>query len=32
MPYVEGKTLRDRIDHERQPPVDEALGIATAMA
>jgi serine/threonine-protein kinase len=32
MPYVEGETLRDRIDRERQLPVDEALGIATAVA
>ena len=32
MPYVEGETLRDRIDRDRQLPVDEALGIATAVA
>jgi serine/threonine-protein kinase len=32
MPYVEGETLRERIDRERQLPVDEALGIATAVA
>ena len=32
MPYIEGETLRDRIDRERQLPVDEALGIATAVA
>ena len=32
MPYVEGETLRDRIDRERQLPIDEALGIATAVA
>jgi serine/threonine-protein kinase len=32
MPYVEGETLRDRIDREKQLPVDEALGIATAVA
>ncbi|HUP52353.1 MAG TPA: protein kinase [Longimicrobiales bacterium] len=32
MPYVEGETLRDRIDRERQLPVDEAIGIATAVA
>jgi serine/threonine-protein kinase len=31
MPYVEGETLRDRIDRERQLPVDEALRIATAV-
>src|SRR5215216_4482721 len=28
MPYVEGQSLRDRITHERQLPVDEALRIA----
>ena len=32
MPYVEGETLRDRLDRERQLPIDEALGIATAIA
>jgi len=32
MPYVEGETLRERIDREKQLPVDEALGIATAVA
>ena len=32
MPYVEGETLRDRIDREKQLPVDEALGIATSVA
>jgi serine/threonine-protein kinase len=32
MPYVEGETLRDRIDREKQLPVDEALGIAIAVA
>ena len=32
MPYVEGETLGDRIDREKQLPVDEALGIATAVA
>ncbi len=32
MPYVEGESLRDRIDREKQLPVDEALGIATAVA
>jgi serine/threonine-protein kinase len=30
MPYIEGETLRDKIDREKQLPVDEALGIATA--
>ena len=29
MPYVEGETLRNRIDREHQLPVDEAVGIAT---
>jgi Tol biopolymer transport system component len=32
MPYVTGETLRDRIDREKQLPVDEALGIATSAA
>ena len=32
MPYLEGETLRDRIDRERQLPVDEAVRIATAVA
>ena len=32
MPYIEGETLRDKLDRERQLPVDEALGIATAVA
>jgi len=32
MPYVTGETLRDRIDREKQLPVDEALGIATSVA
>jgi serine/threonine-protein kinase len=32
MPYVEGETLQDRIDRERQLPVDEAVRIATAVA
>jgi serine/threonine-protein kinase len=32
MPYVEGETLRDRIDREKQLPVDEAIGIAVAVA
>ena len=31
-PYVEGETLQLRIDREKQLPVDEALGIATAIA
>jgi len=32
MPYVEGETLADRLRREKQLPVDEALGIATAVA
>ncbi|MEJ2203828.1 MAG: serine/threonine-protein kinase, partial [Gemmatimonadota bacterium] len=32
MPHVEGDTLRDRLDHEKQLPVDEAVRIATAVA
>jgi len=32
MPYVEGETLADRISRDKQLPVDEALGIATAVA
>ena len=32
MPYVEGETLRERIERDKQLPVDEALGIATAVA
>ena len=32
MPYVQGETLRDRLDHDRQLPVDEAVGIATKLA
>ena len=32
MPYVEGQSLRHRIDREKQLPVDEALRITTAIA
>ena len=32
MPYVEGESLRERIDRDHQLPVDEAVGIATNMA
>jgi Tol biopolymer transport system component len=32
MPYVEGETLRARLDREHQLPVDEALRIAYAVA
>src|SRR5210317_210410 len=32
MPYIEGETLRDKLERDKQLPVDEALGIATAVA
>ena len=32
MPYVEGESLRQRIDREKQLPVDEAVQITTAVA
>ena len=32
MPYVEGETLKERINREKQLPVDEAVRIATAVA
>ena len=32
MPYIEGESLRDRLDHEKQLPVEEAVGIATKVA
>ena len=32
MPYLEGESLRDRIDREKQLPVDEAVRIASAVA
>jgi len=32
MPYVEGETLRDRLDREHQLPVDEAVQIAKNVA
>ena len=32
MPYVEGESLRDRLDREHQLPVDEAVRIATDVA
>src|ERR1041385_6388009 len=32
MPYVEGESLRRRVDREKQLPVDEAVRIATAIA
>ena len=32
MPYVEGESLRQRIEREKQLPIDDALRIATAVA
>ena len=32
MPFVEGETLQDRIDRDKQLPVDEAVRIASAVA
>ncbi len=32
MPYVEGESLRDRLNRERQLPIDDALGIAREVA
>ena len=32
MPYVEGETLRHRLDREKQLPVDEAVRLAVAIA
>ena len=32
MPFVDGETLRDRLDRERQLPVDEGVRIATSVA
>lgn len=32
MPYVEGETLRERIDRDKQLPVEEAVAIASAVA
>ena len=32
MPYIEGETLRDRLEREKQLPVDEAVRIATEVA
>ncbi len=32
MPYVDGESLRQRIDREKQLPVDEAVRIAVAVA
>src|SRR5258708_7687196 len=32
MPYVEGETLRHRLDREKQLPITEAVGITVAVA
>ncbi|GMR13063.1 MAG: hypothetical protein BMS9Abin29_1262 [Gemmatimonadota bacterium] len=32
MPYVEGESLRDRLDREKQLPIDEAVGLAQDVA
>jgi serine/threonine protein kinase len=32
MPYVEGESLRERLDRERQLPVEEAVGLAADIA
>jgi Tol biopolymer transport system component/tRNA A-37 threonylcarbamoyl transferase component Bud32 len=32
MPYIDGQTLRDRLEHERQLPIEEALRITTEVA
>ena len=32
MPYIEGETLRERVDREHQLPVDEAVKITTDLA
>ena len=32
MPYIEGESLRDRLDDERQLPIDDALRVATEVA
>ncbi|MGH7635859.1 MAG: serine/threonine-protein kinase, partial [Gemmatimonadaceae bacterium] len=32
MPYIEGETLRARLDREKQLPVDDAIRIATSIA
>jgi serine/threonine-protein kinase len=32
MPYIQGETLRDRLEREKQLPVDEAVRIATEVA
>ncbi len=32
MPYVEGESLRQRVDRDKQLPIDDALRVATAVA
>jgi serine/threonine-protein kinase len=32
MPYIEGETLRDRLDREQQLPIDDAINITTEVA
>ena len=32
MPFVEGESLRDRLDREKQLPIDDAVRIATEVA
>ena len=32
MPHIEGETLRDRVDREKQLPVDEAVALASKVA
>ena len=32
MPYIEGEALRDRLEREKQLPVDEAVRIASDVA
>ena len=32
MPFIEGESLRARLEHERQLPIDDAVRIATAVA
>jgi len=32
MPFVDGESLRDRLQHERQLPIDDAVRLATEVA
>jgi eukaryotic-like serine/threonine-protein kinase len=32
MPFIDGGTLRDRLDRDKQLPIDEALAIAREVA